>query len=361
MPTADHFSADYVGARRRFLAAAAAAGAVLRHYPHPRLRGPDGEELAIDVARLGSATPTRALLLISGTHGVEGFCGSGCQVGYLVDGLAGALPEDAAVVLVHALNPYGFAHLRRVNEDGIDLNRNWIDFAAPPPSAAYEALHDVLVPADWNGPAWQAANATLLGMLQSAEARRFQAAVSGGQYSRPEGLFYGGRARAWSSTTLLAALADVLPSTLARLAVLDLHTGLGPSAYGEPILVARDAQDGARARAWYGPDVKDAAAGESVSAPVGGTVAHGLGATWRAAEFTYVALEFGTRPLLEVLNALRADHTLRARGTPDPAALAAVGRQMREAFYTESAAWQAAVSGRVADFAYRASRGLAAS
>jgi hypothetical protein len=27
-------------------------------------------------------------------------------------------------VLVHALNPFGFAMLRRWNEEGVDLNRN---------------------------------------------------------------------------------------------------------------------------------------------------------------------------------------------------------------------------------------------
>ena len=86
-------------------------------------------------------------VIISGTRGVEGFCGSGCQVGFLVERVYEGLPKSVGVVLVHALNPYGFAWLRRVNEENVDLNRNFRDFAKPPPSSsAYDAVHDLICP-----------------------------------------------------------------------------------------------------------------------------------------------------------------------------------------------------------------------
>ena len=68
---------------------------------------------------------------MSGTHGVEGYCGSGIQIGFLKEGLFAELPDDMSVVLLHAMNPYGFSNDRRVNEDNVDLNRNFLDFAAP--------------------------------------------------------------------------------------------------------------------------------------------------------------------------------------------------------------------------------------
>ena len=40
---------------------------------------------------------------------------------YGVEGLVG---PDLAVMMVHAINPYGFAWLRRTTEEGVDLNRN---------------------------------------------------------------------------------------------------------------------------------------------------------------------------------------------------------------------------------------------
>jgi hypothetical protein len=66
---------------------------------------------------------------------VEGFCGSGVQVFALHDqewrDLAHA--EGVAVLYIHALNPYGFSHLRRATHENVDLNRNFHDFSLPLP------------------------------------------------------------------------------------------------------------------------------------------------------------------------------------------------------------------------------------
>ena len=107
------FADTYSQARARFLAAAAAAGATIETIRHP-LRGPDGDMLACDIARLGPPRARRALVTISGTHGVEGHCGSGAQTASLREGLFTALPADTSVVAIHAINPHGFAWSRRV-------------------------------------------------------------------------------------------------------------------------------------------------------------------------------------------------------------------------------------------------------
>ncbi|HEX3845606.1 MAG TPA: M14 family metallopeptidase [Steroidobacteraceae bacterium] len=360
MSVAEYFSADYASARERFRTAAERAAAVMTSYPLPDHRGPDGEALTMDVARLGGAQPQSALLVIAGTHGVEGLAGSGCLVGLLEDRLHEALPASCCLVLLHAINPYGFAWLRRVTEDGVDLNRNFVDFSRPlPSSAAYEPLHDWLVPAGWQGDIRRAADAALAALIQQRGMAALQAAVTGGQYTRPGGLFYGGVRETWSARTLLRVLREVLPSSVRRLAVLDLHTGLGPPAYGEPILDAADSQARKRALSWYGPDVRDLSAGESVSALLTGTMARGIERARPDLELTLIGLEFGTRPVMEVLTALRADHWLHSHGGGDPDAAAQIRRQMREAFYSDAAPWQAAVYGRAADFAFRALRGLA--
>ena len=76
---APDFAPDYASARAAFLAAAAAAGATLESRPHPHT-GLQGETLSLDVAWLGPRQASRVLLSLSGTHGVEGLYGSGCQV-----------------------------------------------------------------------------------------------------------------------------------------------------------------------------------------------------------------------------------------------------------------------------------------
>jgi hypothetical protein len=189
--------------------------------------------------------------------------------------------------------------------------------------------------------------------------RAFQAALSGGQYTRPSGLFYGGDRPSWSALKLKEILTERLPPAVERIAVLDLHTGLGPRAYGEPIFVGRAPSDGERARRWYGADVKDLSADESVSAQLVGTVADGVASVAGPRELTYVALEFGTGPMLETLTALRADHWLHSHGRGDPGQADGIRSALRQAFYDENPAWQAAVYGRTADFVFRACRGLA--
>jgi len=359
MPIAEYFSPDYVSARERFRAAAARAAAATVSYVLPNHHGPSGENLSLDVARLGAAEAQSALLVIAGTHGVEGLAGSGCLVGLLEDRLHEVLPTSACLVLLHAINPYGFAWLRRVTEDGVDLNRNFVDFSRPlPSSGAYERLHDWLVPKAWDGEVRQAADAALGAHAQQHGFAALQAAVSSGQYTRPGGLFYGGVRETWSARTLLRVLREVLPSTVSRLAVLDLHTGLGPPAYGEPILDSADAKARERALRWYGPDVRDLSAGESVSARLTGTLARGIERARPELELTCIGLEFGTRPVMEVLTALRADHWLHLYGGADAPAGAQIREQMRTAFHSDAPAWQAAVYGRTADLAFRALRGL---
>jgi len=357
MPVSDYFSASYVEARDKFREAARVAGAKLDAYELPQHRGPSGEPLSIDVAVIGASAPRGALLLISGTHGAEGFCGSGCQVGFFVDRLHETFAADAAVVLVHALNPYGFAWLRRVNEDGVDLNRNFVDFTqALPDSTAYEALHEHLVPAEWEGPARNAADAALLAYIREHGMRALQTAVSGGQYTQPSGLFYGGARESWSARTLRQIVREHVPPGLKALAVIDLHTGLGPLGYGEPIFVGESDEDYRRAVEWYGPDVKNVAGGGSVSPEVVGSVYSGVRESVSNAAVTYIALEFGTRPINDVLLALRADHWLHAVKNRQTPLRDAINRQVRDAFYVDTPAWKAAVYGRAADLIVRAGR-----
>lgn len=155
MDSADSFSTSYNEAREKFQSAVSAARGTLESIPRPS-NGPNGEELATDVAWLGPREAARVLVLISGTHGVEGYCGSGAQVDWLRRGEAETLPDDLAVLMIHAINPWGFAWTRRVNETNVDLNRNWVDFSdreALPKNEEYIELADDLCPSEWTADA----------------------------------------------------------------------------------------------------------------------------------------------------------------------------------------------------------------
>ncbi len=204
----EHFSASYADARDAFLAEARRRGFALTSYEHP-LRGRDGETLALDVARLGDPHAARVLIVSSACHGVEGYCGSGVQIAALRVGDLVAKARDAGVGLVfmHALNPYGFSHIRRVTEENIDLNRNFVNFsAALPENSAYRELHGLMIPRTW--PPDLAHEGDLLAFVAARGERAIQAALSSGQYEFPEGLLFGGRGPTWSHRALRKALRD---------------------------------------------------------------------------------------------------------------------------------------------------------
>jgi hypothetical protein len=358
MPVHEYFASSYSEARAKFRSAAALATANVTPYSLANLPGPENEILTIDVAQLGNTNPNSLLILISGTHGAEGSCGSGCQVGYFADELYRALPSEAGVILIHALNPFGFAWLRRGNEDNVDLNRNFQDFPNLPSSAKYDALHDWLVPKERGGDEQKSADAKLLEYIARNTLKVAQAEITGGQYSKDTGLFYGGKAESWSNGILRKILTDHVKPKVRRLAVLDFHTGLGKPGFGEPIYLGPTTEGFELAKKWYGEEVRSTLQGSAVFAALAGSIADALPRLTPGFEVTYLALEFGTVSEWEVLTALRADAWLHAVPNRVTQMRAAIKRQIRDAFYIDTPWWKAAVYGRSADFAIRASRAL---
>ncbi len=355
----DWFSASYGEARAKFLDAAGAAGATRQSYPHP-LKGPDGADLATDLAYLGPDDAPRVMVVSSATHGVEGFCGSGCQVGFLESGLHDELPDGMAVMYVHAHNPHGFAHQRRVTEDNVDLNRNFADFDAPlPANPAYDEVHPWLVPSDWDGPARQAADEAIAAYIERNGMVAFQAAVSVGQHGHPDGVFYAGRKPTWSRQTI-ETLAHEHLSGRSQLALIDIHTGLGPRGHGE--LISVDQKGGAehlRTVAWYGDEVTTPASGDSVSADVQGTIEGGYSVLLEGTECTTIAIEYGTLPAEQVLQALRADNWLYLHGDVASPEGQVIKGEVRAAFYGEDSQWNSDVWHRGLDIARKTIAGLA--
>jgi hypothetical protein len=346
MNSADSFSADYQQARAKFLETAAGAGGALEAVVHPE-RGPDGRELATDVAWFGPRDAPAVLVMISGTHGVEGFCGSGAQVDWLRRGGTGGLPADVAVLMIHAVNPYGFAWLRRVTHENVDLNRNWIDFSQPlPANPSYVELADAICPAEWT-PAAQAASFQVLGGFIAANGMMaLQQAISGGQYSHPKGVFYGGAGPTWSRKTQTTIFEHYLKGA-ARVGIIDYHTGLGPWGYGEQIITDPVGSPGHdRATRWYGAAVTSPSSGTSTSADIVGDGLAAAPVLLAHAEVTGMALEVGTRDTTIVINALRADAWLHACGDPMSEEGRVIKAQIRDAFYGDADDWKGMVAGQ---------------
>jgi hypothetical protein len=345
----------YDVARRRFFDTAQAAGAEVTSFPHP-LSGREGEELAIDVAVLGPADATDVLMFVSGTHGVEGYAGSALQSWWL-DERSGQRPAGLRVVFLHAFNPVGFSWVRRVNEDNVDLNRNFVDWAEVPHNTRYGEVADLLVPSVWDDETQQTTTAALMEVAGDVGLGQFQEIVSSGQYDHPTGIFHGGSGPVWSNRWLHEHLAEIVGGAQ-RLGLVDLHTGLGPWGHGE--LISHHVKDDpgyGRGTDWWG-EVRSMHDGESVSAPLSGDWLAAVDGLLPGVDVTTAALEFGTVDVFSVLQSQRADAWLHAYGDPTADNAAMIRAQVRAGFADDDPAWLAALIERFDAVAGEAAQAL---
>jgi hypothetical protein len=315
------FSASYADARAAFLAAA--AGGRVLHLPLDK-------HLSTEALWLGPDDAERVLVLISGTHGVEGAVGAAVELDVLA--CRAQLPSAVAVLLVFALNPHGFAHDRRCDSDGIDLNRNFIDFSLPHPvnpgyAVLMEAIH---LPLAERRAAFEAYRRT-----HGDEA--FEIAISGGQYTDPHGPFYGGVFPAHGNRCIEKIIAHYRLEGR-HLAVVDIHSGLGPYGHGEIICDHLPGTAGFRAaHAWYGAAATAPADGTSSSVRKDGLLDY----RWHALMHErgcFVTLEFGTYSIQNLFDTVLDDH--HAWNSGDSAAIARSASDMREHFCPADGHWR---------------------
>ncbi|MDI1282885.1 MAG: M14 family metallopeptidase [Reyranella sp.] len=355
--TARHFSATYREARERLLEAARARGATVESHTHP-LKGAEGEEIAMDTALIGAADASCLFIVSSGTHGPEGFSGSACQLSLLHDPLLQRASDGGiAVLLIHAVNPYGFSHLKRTNEDNIDLNRNFNDFGQPyPANPVYEEIHDLLVPKAWPP---SAANEEKLAAAMARLAGQRTPGVSSGQAVHPDGLFYSGTAPAWSNKTVRAIL-RAHGSRRRHIAWIDVHTGLGPYGHGEKIFGRHSPETLARARAWWGRDLIVSSMAESVSPRTMGHITGCAPEECPGVAITPTTLEYGTLPNPAVRRALRGEAWLAGHADAPDMLRAEIRRAARDAFHVDADDWKGMILGQFRAYALQTINGLAA-
>lgn len=355
MDEASFFSDSYQQAQTKFFQAA--------NNRHWRMRqsftnSAAGQDRGTDVFRYGVPKARAVLIVTSGLHGIEGFAGSAIQLHAVKKNLLSPLPKDMAVVYVHALNPYGFANLRRVNEDNVDLNRNFIDWSknSPPDHPLAADLHQILVPEQW-----ESAMPGFHDFSRKHGVATLTDALTQGQYNFADGLFYGGQEPSWTNLKWRDILAKQTEGAN-FIAHVDIHTGLGLSGYGE-IIIADSAfsTEGQRAKEWWGKSVRSLADGTSVSASVSGAIEQSFNAAVHNAhgkEIISATLEFGTQPPLDVLEALAYDNWVNAKYGSDEVLRKKASDLMRNAFAPDDQTWREKVIARGSEVLVQAKAGL---
>ncbi|MEM7271512.1 MAG: DUF2817 domain-containing protein [Actinomycetota bacterium] len=346
MSSPDPLPQTYAASRASFRATAAAVGAPLTAHPI-EAPGPEGEELTIDVATLGDDAPRRALVVLSGVHGVEGFATAAAQTAFLA-GL-GARPAGPGlrIILVHAVNPWGMAWGRRQNEANVDLNRGWDrGWIDPPRNEPYDELHPLLCP---DGPTVPDPRAMFEALAPITEAHGLawvERAITAGQYHHPDGMHYAGH-RTEPSCEILADVLGPMLAPLGKVLVLDLHTGAGP--YGE--------------MTYLSGEPVDSPANEAVGAIFGhatpsaawtpGRIGPGVAALAAGPERWSVTVEVGTVSDTKQLAAAHREQWVHRFGDDRPAH-ADIRRAYRACFTPEDPDWKAAARRGLADALDRA-------
>ena len=334
-------SSSYGQARDNFLRACEKADVAVSSYLNP-LPGPGGEELATDVAVFGNPHAKNLLVMVSGVHGVEGFSGSATQVGWIAQRRYESLPRDVAVLMIHLINPWGVAHLRRYNEDNVDLCRNCLDFSKPlPVNASYASIHEQIVLGDTLGKSGERAGTYLREIVEKHGLEYAVDLFMGGQYQFETGFSFGGKQPVWSNTTLRNILGDYGADAV-RACVIEFHTGLGPWAYGQLITLHCE-EELDKVRRHFGPWVFNPSAdknpGEEGYREVPGHTIEAYKQSMPQAEVTVVTLEFGTYPSDQTLALLLQEHLLVQQASSVPVeTLHAVKSRLLE--YHHPADWE---------------------
>lgn len=304
------FSASYTTAREKFRSVSSSLGYQYTAYPIVQADS-NSEELTIDVVVSGSPNSSRAVIISSGLHGVEGFLGSAIQLALLEEQkiLPLALASDIKVILIHALNPYGFAWRRRWNENNIDLNRNFLlpneDFRGSPKD--YTKFNSFLNPT--SPPSrFEPYILKALWLILKYGMLRLRNTLPVGQYDFPKGLFFGGHCPSKTQEILASNLPKWIGSS-SEVVHIDFHTGLGKwGSYKLLLDLPETSEAYSRLSRCFGASTIEPFDPKGVSYKICG----GLG-TWcqhllSECRYDLLTAEFGTYSTVQVLKALRAEN-----------------------------------------------------
>lgn len=335
------FPASYVIARDRFRETALGSGWRLEEHGLPG-SGPHGEPLAMDAAFSPGSDSGKVLIVSSGLHGIEGFFGSAVQFDLLQHWEASE--SRAKIILLHALNPFGFASLRRTDEHNVDLNRNFLlpgeKFEGAP--AGYAALDDLLNPPSPPS-SFDLFTVRALWNIARFGMPALRQAVAAGQFDYPRGLFFGGKEPSRTNQLLDGNMERWLEGA-SHVVHLDLHTGLGANARGKLLI---DYPLTAEQRGWLLDTFTEHPVETAETREIGYATRGGFG-RWCVSRdmcphYLFACAEFGTYPPITVLAGLRAENQAHHWVDNESEVVNRTKRRLQELFCPSSPRWRSKV------------------
>lgn len=353
-------SPSYQSARTKFLAQAQVKGYAIESHLLQGYRGIDDELLYCDIARKGRDGNKKCLVISSGLHGVEGYCGSGVQHQLLMQETLEHLSQDITVIFIHAFNPYGFSFSKRVNENNVDLNRNFMDFSQQIPlDNDIKEFNENVFPQQWSGAHLSDVFESVYQYRDQRGVSQLQTVLTGGQYHYSGGIFYGGTEPQWTRK-LWDRVCHDLAAEFEHIVHIDIHTGLGENGDCELMYIGADqGQTRDWVVDWFGADIVKIPGTEgSTSKPISGHLASHLD-NFNVSNIA-IALEFGTQDIDHVLVSLINDSWLQANPDCGDVERKRIIQTVRDAFMTPSDEWKTRIWQQSEVFVKQAVAGLSA-
>ncbi|MBC7876170.1 MAG: DUF2817 domain-containing protein [Anaerolineales bacterium] len=228
----NYFPSSYEDARTRFLQSLSLIQQKWHSTQletHPLKNFPD---LSIDWLWAHPQKKENLIIISTAEHGIEGYVGYAMLEIFIEEFAPKLNPENTGLLLIHGMNPWGMKHRRKVNENSVDLNRNFVfdgNFD-PAINPEFHQVKNLINPqnriesfASENFSFWWR---VLKALLKPGIATVTTAALLG-QHHTSNGFYYGGT-RHEESTSVAMELYRRALEEYQSVSQIDMHTGYGP-------------------------------------------------------------------------------------------------------------------------------------
>lgn len=186
------------------------------------------EGLKTDTYKLIAEKEKSIILITTGEHGIESYAGDLFLQIFFDKIYKKNDLKEVSVYFIHSLNPWGMKNKRRVNENNIDLNRNFLENFTAYKNHKYEKLDSFFNPkTELKNISDVSVFFKIMGALLKTGKKGLVEAFASGQFSYPEGVYYGGKSKQKSVKYAVSQYEKIFKKNKNILHI-DIHTGAGP-------------------------------------------------------------------------------------------------------------------------------------
>jgi hypothetical protein len=172
----------------------------------------------------------KILMITTGEHGIEGYAGNVFLQMFIKEYLPILKHNGISVILIHAINPWGMKHKRSVNENNVDLNRNFVWERHNLGNRSFMQMKRYFTkrkPVRKSDLNLTKSFLELIPYMTKLGKKGIKEALAKGQFVEEKSVYYGGE-KDEKSTEYMKEIYDEVYNNYEFVLHLDIHTGAGP-------------------------------------------------------------------------------------------------------------------------------------